>query len=62
MTPGESTFSRPGAFEPDYSEPHVKNNYPTCEQTQRRRRPSPPPVIPPLGETAPPWNGGSESR
>jgi hypothetical protein len=61
MTPGDDHLARPGAFEPDYSDPHVKSNYPSCTSTERRRRPLPPPSVPPLGDTSPPW-ADSESR
>lgn len=40
-----------GAFEPDHSAPHVKNSYVNCqERAPRRRRPLPPPSVPPLLE------------
>ncbi|WP_186002155.1 MULTISPECIES: hypothetical protein [Corallococcus] len=53
MTSGNVSSVSPGAFEPDTSAPHVKNSYPTCsEQAPRRRRPLPPPSVPPLLEGA----------
>ncbi|AFE03774.1 hypothetical protein COCOR_00902 [Corallococcus coralloides DSM 2259] len=51
MTSGDVSSVSPGAFEPDTSAPHVKNSYPTCsERGPRRRRPLPPPSVPPLLE------------
>ncbi|MGE6756678.1 hypothetical protein ACQKGO_01595 [Corallococcus interemptor] len=53
MTSGDVSSASPGAFEPDISAPHVKNSYPTCnERGLRRRRPLPPPSVPPLVEGA----------
>ena len=54
MTPGDVTATRPGAFEPDHSAPHVKGSYVNCDQREprQRRRPLPPPSVPALLERA----------
>jgi hypothetical protein len=54
MTPGDLSSPRAGAFEPDHSAPHVKGSYVNCDnRAPRRRRPLPPPSVPPLLEGAP---------
>ncbi|MBN8229290.1 hypothetical protein JYK02_17415 [Corallococcus macrosporus] len=53
MTPGDLSSPRSGTFEPDHSAPHVKGSYVNCEnRAPRRRRPLPPPSVPPLLEGA----------
>ncbi|MHA7628035.1 hypothetical protein [Corallococcus sp. M7] len=48
MIPGDVS-STATAFEPDRSAPHVKNSYVNCsERGPKRRRPLPPPSVPPL--------------
>ncbi|MBZ4332165.1 hypothetical protein [Corallococcus sp. AS-1-12] len=48
MIPGDVS-SPINAFEPDRSAPHVKNSYVNCsERGPKRRRPLPPPSVPPL--------------
>ncbi|WP_199729044.1 hypothetical protein [Corallococcus sp. CA053C] len=51
MIAGDVSSALAGAFEPDHSAPHVKNAYVNCsDRGPRRRRPLPPPAVPPLLE------------